>query len=293
MDFKEVLEEQGKVILKEVKNFELPHIFDCGQCFRWHRQKNDNYIGVAFGRVIEVEKQGSDVVLYNTNLEEFNSIWCDYFDLKRSYSDIKEKLSEDPLLKKAVDFGYGIRLLQQEPFEILISFITSANNRIPMIKRAIENISKTYGDEIEYNGQVYYTFPTPEALKGATMEEIEALGVGFRAKYIIEAIKNVAEDTRNLEEIKSLSDDECHEGLKGFNGVGPKVSDCIMLFSMQKYSAFPVDVWVKRAMQFFYLAPDVSLPKIRAFGRNKFGDLSGFAQQYLFYYARENNIKID
>ncbi|EQB90376.1 N-glycosylase/DNA lyase [Clostridium punense] len=293
MDFKEVLEEQGKVILKEVKNFELPHIFDCGQCFRWHRQKNDNYIGVAFGRVIEVEKQGSDVVLYNTNLEEFNSIWCDYFDLKRNYSDIKEKFSEDPLLKKAVDFGYGIRLLQQEPFEILLSFITSANNRIPMIKRAIENISKTYGDEIQYNGKVYYTFPRPEALKGATMEEIEALGVGFRAKYIIEAIKNVAEDTRNLEEIKSLSDDECHEGLKGFNGVGPKVSDCIMLFSMQKYSAFPVDVWVKRAMQFFYLAPDVSLPKIRAFGRNKFGDISGFAQQYLFYYARENNIKID
>lgn len=293
MDFKEVLEEQGKVILKEVKNFELPHIFDCGQCFRWHRQKNDNYIGVAFGRVIELEKQGDNVVLYNTNLEEFNSIWCDYFDLKRNYSDIKEKFSEDPLLKKAVDFGYGIRLLQQEPFEILLSFITSANNRIPMIKRAIENISKTYGDEIEYNGQVYYTFPTLEALKGATMEEIEALGVGFRAKYIIEAIKNVAEDTRNLEEIKSLSDDECHEGLKGFNGVGPKVSDCIMLFSMQKYSAFPVDVWVKRAMQFFYLAPDVSLPKIRAFGRNKFGDLSGFAQQYLFYYARENNIKID
>lgn len=293
MDFKELIEEEGKVILKGVTSFELPHIFDCGQCFRWHRQSNDNYIGVAFGKVIEVEKRDKDVILYNTNLEDFNSIWCDYFDLRRNYSDIKEELGKDPLLKKAVDFGYGIRLLQQEPFEILISFITSANNRIPMIKRAIENISKTYGSQLEYNGKIYYTFPTPKALEKATMEDIEALGVGFRAKYIVDGIKSVVEGTKSLEHIKSLNDDDCHEGLKGFNGVGPKVSDCIMLFSMQKYSAFPVDVWVKRAMQFFYLAPDVSLPKIRTFGREKFGELSGFAQQYLFYYARENNIKID
>jgi N-glycosylase/DNA lyase len=293
MDFREVVEEEGKVILKDVHSFELPHIFDCGQCFRWHRQKNNNYIGVAFGKVIEIEKSGDNVIIYNTNIEDFNSIWCDYFDLKRNYNEIKEELSKDPLLKKAVDFGYGIRLLQQEPFEILLSFITSANNRIPMIKRAIENISKKYGNPITYKNNIYYTFPSPEVLSSAQMEEIEALGVGFRAKYIIDAIKNICEGTYNLEEIKSLNDDECHEELKKFNGVGPKVSDCIMLFSMEKYSAFPVDVWVKRAMQFFYLAPDVSLPKIRTFGRDKFGALSGFAQQYLFYYARENNIKIE
>jgi len=293
VDFKEVIEEEGKVILKDIKNFELPHIFDCGQCFRWNRQDNNNYIGVAFGRVIEVEKNGDDVVIYNTDLKDFNDIWLNYFDLERDYSAIKGELEKDELLKKAVEFGTGIRLLQQDPFEMLISFITSANNRIPMIKRAIENISKTYGKAIEYKSKTYYAFPTLEEFSVATSEDVEALGVGFRAKYIVKALEDLSNGTYDLNEIRSSDDDGCHEGLKNFSGVGPKVADCIMLFSMGKYSAFPVDVWVKRAMQFFYVAPDVSLPKIRQFARDKFGNLSGFAQQYLFYYARENNIKID
>ncbi len=176
---------------------------------------------------------------------------------------------------------------------MLISFIISANNRIPMIKRAIENISKAFGKSIKYKGNTYYAFPTLEEFRRATVEDIEALGVGFRAKYIYKALEDLSSGTYDLNAVKQSDDDGCHEGLKNFNGVGPKVADCIMLFSMGKYSAFPVDVWVKRAMQFFYVAPDVSLPKIRQFAREKFGSLSGFAQQYLFYYARENNIKID
>ncbi len=293
MDFKEAIEESGKVILKDVKNFELPHIFDCGQCFRWNRQDNNNYIGVAFGKVIEIEKRNNDVVIYNTDLKDFNDIWLNYFDLERDYSAIKEEFEKDELLKKAVEFGVGIRILQQDPFEMLISFIISANNRIPMIKRAIENISKVFGKSIKYKGNTYYAFPTLEEFRRATVEDIEALGVGFRAKYIYKALEDLSNGTYDLNAIKQSDDDGCHEGLKNFNGVGPKVADCIMLFSMGKYSAFPVDVWVKRAMQFFYVAPDVSLPKIREFARDKFGSLSGFAQQYLFYYARENNIKID
>lgn len=293
MDFKEAIEKEDRVILTEVKNFELPHIFDCGQCFRWNQQPNGNYIGVAFGRVIEVEKQGNEVIIYNTTLKDFNKIWMKYFDLERDYSAIKEEFEQDELLKKAVEFGYGIRLLQQDPFEMLISFIISANNRIPMIKRAIENISRTYGKKLEYKGQIYYAFPTVKELEDVTLEEMETMGVGFRAKYIIKALEDLSNGTYDLTAIRLSDDDTCHEGLKNFSGVGPKVADCIMLFSMGKYSAFPVDVWVKRAMQYFYVAPDVSLPKIRQFARNKFGNLSGFAQQYLFYYARENNIKID
>lgn len=293
MDFKEAIEKEDRVILTEVKNFELPHIFDCGQCFRWNQQPNGNYIGVAFGRVIEVEKQGNEVIIYNTTLKDFNKIWMKYFDLERDYSAIKEEFEQDELLKKAVEFGYGIRLLQQDPFEMLISFIISANNRIPMIKRAIENISRTYGKKLEYKGEIYYAFPTIKELEDVTLEEMETMGVGFRAKYIIKALEDLSNGTYDLTAIRLSDDDACHEGLKNFSGVGPKVADCIMLFSMGKYSAFPVDVWVKRAMQYFYVAPDVSLPKIRQFARDKFGNLSGFAQQYLFYYARENNIKID
>lgn len=293
MDFKTVVEDKERIILKDVKNFELSHIFDCGQCFRWNRQENGNYIGVAFGKVIEVEKKDNDVILYNTNIDDFNNIWLDYFDLKRNYSDIKGEFESDPLLKTAVEFGYGIRLLQQDPFELLISFIISANNRIPMIKKAIENISRTYGKKLEYKGNTYYAFPSLEEFAVENESDADNLGVGFRGKYILNTLNDLREGKFDLKEIKSEDDDNCHESLKKFSGVGPKVADCIMLFSMEKYSAFPVDVWVKRAMQHFYVAPDVSLPKIRQFARNKFGNLSGFAQQYLFYYARENNIKID
>ncbi|PRR79044.1 hypothetical protein CLLI_10850 [Clostridium liquoris] len=290
------------VKIKNVKNFELAHIFECGQCFRWNEQENGNYIGVAFGKVIEVEKRDNDVIIYNTDEKEFSQIWVNYFHLYRDYSEIKSILSRDELLKKSVDFGYGIRLLQQEPFELIVSFIISANNRIPMIKRAIENISKKWGEPILYKGNTYYSFPTIERLNKATQEELEACSTGFRAKYIKDTVEkihnNINPDSNEYNKlfdinwIKDQQDDICHNALQGFMGIGPKVADCIMLFSMGKYSAFPVDVWVKRAMQHFYLAPDVSLKKIRDFARNKFGELSGFAQQYLFYYARENHIII-
>lgn len=288
------------VVVKDVLNFELPHIFECGQCFRWNKQENGRYIGVAFGRVIEVEKRNNDVLIYNTTEEEFKNIWMEYFDLSRNYGDIKNILSRDELLKKAVEFGHGIRLLKQEPFELIISFIISANNRIPMIKRAIEKISKSFGEPLYYKDKVYYAFPTVEKLHAATEQELESLGTGFRAKYIRDTVEKIYNSSNSLSEtcnenfdinlIIRKNDDDCHSELQNFMGIGPKVADCIMLFSMGKYSAFPVDVWVKRAMQHFYVAPDVSLKKIRDFGREKFGELSGFAQQYLFYYARENNI---
>lgn len=292
MDYKNVEEIDNGVMIKGVKNFELEHIFECGQCFRWHKNEEGNYVGVAFENVIEVEKQGKNVILYNTDIKQFEEIWSNYFDFKRDYSKIKKELSKDTILKNAVEFGHGIRLLKQEPFELLISFIISANNRIPMIKRTIQNISKRWGEEKHYKNQVYYAFPTLENLKCVTLDDIKECGAGFRSKYIIETINQLNNGEINLSYIADLDDDACHNELKKFSGVGPKVADCIMLFSMSKYSAFPVDIWVKRAMQYFYLAPDVSLPKIRQFARKKFGNISGFAQQYLFYYARENNIQI-
>lgn len=290
MDFKDIESNEKCVIVKGIENFELDHVFECGQCFRWNKTKEGTFIGVAFGKVIEVEKKDNDLLIYNTTEKEFNDIWLDYFDLNRDYNEIKIELSKDQLLKKSVDFGSGIRILRQEPFELLISFIISANNRIPMIKRAIKAISKKWGKEIKYKGETYYTFPRVEDLQDKVIEDFEECGTGFRAKYIKDTCEKVYENNDILQYIYSCDDDKCHIELQKFMGVGPKVADCIMLFSMQKYSAFPVDVWVKRAMMHFYVAPDVSLKKIRDFGRNKFGNLSGFAQQYLFYYARENNI---
>ncbi|MGV3024959.1 DNA-3-methyladenine glycosylase family protein [Clostridium thermobutyricum] len=298
MDYKDIKYLEDKVILEGVKNFNIKQILECGQCFRWDKVGEMNYIIVAFGKVLEILQEEDKVTFLNTNKEDFETIWFKYFDLERDYNAIKAALSFDDTLKSSVEYGYGIRLINQEAFELLISFIISARNSIPSIKKTILKISQRWGNEIQYKGNIYYTFPTPEMLKDATEDEIRATGASFRSKYIVDTVKNVNDDlnnpegTYNLERIISLSDDECHTALQAFKGVGAKVADCIMLFSMGKQSAFPVDVWVKRAMMHFYNAEEGSLNKIRIFGRTKFGQYAGFAQQYLFYYARENGIKL-
>ena len=297
MDYNNVHFEDDKVILEGVKNFNIKQIVECGQCFRWEKATELDYIGVAYGKVIEVVQEGDKVTIYNTNEDDFNDIWFDYFDLDRDYSQVKEELASDEILSKSVEFGYGIRILNQDYFEILISFIVSARNSIPSIMKTIKKISEKWGNSIEYKGKTYYTFPNAEMLKDATLEEIQETGASFRSKYILDTIDNVNNSKENkeydLDYIASLDADECHKALQAFKGVGAKVADCIMLFSMGKYSAFPVDVWVKRAMMYFYNAEEGSLNKIRIFARNKFGNVAGFAQQYLFYYARENKIRID
>ena len=306
MDYKSIKKFDNYILIEGVKNFKLKQTFECGQCFRFDKISDTNYVTVAFERVIELEEDGDDIKIYNSNEEDVKNIWIDYFDLERDYSSIKKELAKDDLLKKCVEFGHGIRILNQDPFEILISFIISARNSIPSIMKTINKICAKWGSEIEYKGKVYYAFPTIEQIKDANLEEIQDTGASFRSKYIIDTISNVYKSCEaknegnpekidelkkyDLEFIKSLSDDECHSALQEFKGVGAKVADCIMLFSMKKYSAFPVDVWVKRAMIYFYGADDASLNKIRVFARNKFKELSGFAQQYLFYYARELGI---
>lgn len=287
-----VIQEGNKLILEDVENFDPKHIFECGQCFRWIKQEDNSYTGVAMGRVINVKKINNKIYLDNTTKEDFENIWYDYFDLGNDYKEIIDKLKVmDEYLEKATEFGEGIRILKQDSWEMLISFIISSNNRIPMIQRAINNLSKNFGTYIgEYNGQDYYAFPTPKQLNKASQEEIRACSTGFRDKYIKSTTQIVNDEGINVLDYRKLSTEDCLKELLKFNGVGPKVGDCIALFGMQKYDTFPVDVWVKRVMQEFYVAEDLSLTKIRKFGIEKFGELSGFAQQYLFYYARELGI---
>ncbi|MDB8789802.1 DNA glycosylase [Romboutsia sp. 1001216sp1] len=287
-----VYEENNTVILEGVADFNPKHIFECGQCFRWHKEADNSYTGIAKGRVINVSQKENKIYLDNTNLKDFEEIWYNYFDLETNYTDIKNTLKNmDEHLNKASEFGYGIRILKQDGWEMLISFIISSNNRIPMIQKAIENLSRNYGTYIgNYRGKDYYAFPTPEELNKASQEEIRACQTGFRDKYIKSTTENVIKDNENISGYTSLSTDDCIKELKKFNGVGPKVADCIALFGMQKYDTFPVDVWVKRVMQEFYVSEDMSLPKMRTYAIDKFGNLAGFAQQYLFYYARELGI---
>lgn len=277
--------EEG-IYFDNIRDFDLRHTFDCGQCFRWREEPDGSYVGVACGRAVRMILEGDRLYIKNGSMAD-EELWKYYLDLERDYGSIKNTLSGDEILKTAISHGEGIRILNQEPFETTISFIISANNRIPMIKRAVENIAERFGEPVELEGRRYHAFPTPTQLSEATEEELKACGCGFRAPYIVSTTKRIALGEICLRAIKDLKTDEAQKELMGLSGIGPKVADCILLFSMEKHDAFPVDVWVKRVMQYFYLAPDVSLKRIRDFGRSQFGELAGFAQEYLFYYARD------
>lgn len=287
-----VIEIDNGLILENVQDFNAEHIFECGQCFRWSKEQDGSYTGIAFCKVINVKSDCDKniVVITNTNIEDFKNIWYDYFDLGRDYGNIKKRLALDPIMKKAIAYGEGIRILRQDPWEILISFIMSANNRIPMIARSINLLSQIYGQPIEYAGRVYYTFPSVKELSGAEICDIERCRAGFRCKYIKKAIDMVKSGEIDLNYIREMDIVRARKELMRIPGVGMKVADCILLFSMQKYEAYPVDVWIKRVTEYFYLGQDVKMKDIYDFAREKFGDMAGFAQEYLFYYAREMKI---
>lgn len=275
-----------------IKDFEPKHIFECGQAFRWKREDDDSYTAIHRGKIINVMRKNDNIIFSNTNEEDFKNIWHDYFDLQTDYSKIKADLSKDPILEEAIKFGEGIRILNQDPYETTISFIISANNQIPRIKKSIELISQNYGEFIgEYKGIKYHSFPEPEVLANIDESELEEkCKVGYRAKYIVNSSKMIYNKEVNLDELYNRPSQDAKEILMTLPGVGPKVSDCILLFSLNKNDAFPVDVWVKRVMEHFYLKEDTSLKNISKYAGEKFGDLGGFAQQYLFYYAREEGI---
>lgn len=291
MDYN-IIEKDKKIIIENMKDFEPEHIFECGQAFRWYKQEDKSYIAIHKGKVINVKKDGEDIIFYNTNMKDFQNIWHDYFDLGRDYSKIKKELSKDPILKEAIKFGEGIRILNQEPFETIISFIISANNQIPRIKKSIELISQNYGELIgTYNNEEYYSFPEANVLARVDEKELEEISrVGYRAKYIVNTSKMIHSGEIDLSQVFELSTKEAKEILMKLPGVGPKVSDCVLLFAFNKDDAFPVDVWIGRIMKHFYLEENTKLKDISIYANDKFKDLAGFAQQYLFYYAREQGI---
>lgn len=285
-----IYEEDQKIILEGVEDFHPKHTFECGQCFRWNQEEDGSYTGVAHKKVINIQTQGNNIIINNTNIDDFNTIWRSYFDLDRDYSAIKEKLSQDPILKKATEFGWGIRILNQDVWECLISFIISSNNQIPRIKKIIESICEKYGQPIEYNNKIYYSFPDPEDLKDEILEDLAFCRSGYRCGYILDAIRCVTEGMVNLGQLKDLSTADAEKELVKIKGVGPKVAHCILLFSAEKYDAFPIDVWVRRVMGHLYFGENMSIDQVKKFVANQYGHLAGFAQQYLFYYAREQKI---
>ena len=282
----------NRIVFKSNNEFNPKHIFECGQAFRWNKEDDESYTVVAFNKVINVSLIDEEVIINNSTEEDFNDIWIDYFDLNTDYNSIKTRLSNEETLVIAMDFGYGIRILNQEKFETIISFIISANNQIPRIKKSIEVISKNYGQFIDnINGVDYFSFPTADELSKISVEELrEVTRVGFRDKRINEVSNLIASNEFDINSIASLKSEDLQKELMKLPGVGPKVASCIMLFSYGRSETFPIDVWIKRVMEELYIKEETNIKLIGKYANNIFGDLAGYAQQYLFYYGRENDI---
>lgn len=284
---------EQQYILRNAKSFEPVHIFECGQCFRWNKEEDGSYTGVIKNSVINVKKIGNDVEFTGVCDENIKQICEEYFNLQTNYEAIKEKLSNtDRYLKNSIEYGNGIRILKQDLWETLLSFIISANNNIPRIKTIIERIAKKYGNRIEYRNKMYYTFPTPEMLQNASIDDFRGLGLGFRDVRIYETVQRTLKGEIDLEKLKQEENTEVlRKKLLEIPGVGPKVADCVMLFALNRFDVFPVDVWVKRVISELYFNKKEQTPNvIHEFAEKQYGDLAGLAQQYLFYWRRENSI---
>lgn len=284
-----ILTKDNSVIIKNIKDFNPTHTFMCGQCFRWDVEEDGSYTGIAHGKVVNISHIENDIVIKNTNIDDVENIWIDYLDLKRDYDEIKNNFSCDENLKRAMDFGGGIKILNQDIFECLISFIISTQNGIPRIKKIVSAMSELFGDKIEYDNKTYHSFPDIENLAGITEKDLEPLKAGYRAGYIVDAVKKVKSGEVDIYSLKDMSTSDARCELMKIKGVGPKVADCVLLFSAGKSDAFPIDVWVQRIMRSLYCGEDAKIKDIQDFASSNFGKYAGIAQQYLFYYAREND----
>ena len=284
---------EQEYILENCKSFEPEHIFECGQCFRWNKQEDGSYTGIFKQNVVNVKKADNKIIFRGICKENIKDECIKYFDLNTNYDNIKSKLSNvDNYLKTSIEYGEGIRILNQDLWETLISFIISANNNIPRIKGIIERISKSYGEKIVWDKAEYYTFPTPQELSKASVEDLRNIGLGFRDVRVYETTKIINENPNKLKELEDEKDvNKLREELLKFPGVGPKVADCVMLFStLKKLEVFPIDVWVRRVMNELYIKSEdetkINKKEIEELAKTKYGNLAGIAQQYLFYWRR-------
>ena len=273
--------ENQSVRLKKPPCFSLEQIFNCGQSFRFFKE-GEGYIGIAFNRVILVYETEDEVVIANTTEDDFLEVWKAFFDLERDYGAFEAHFSGDDVMAAAMAHGSGIRILQQDMWETLITFILSQQNNIARISGMVAALCKGFGDRISFSGKEYYTFPSAQKMHANLPGIFAATKCGFREKYIRSAVEMVMSGEIVLSEIKKMETTRARRELQRINGVGPKVADCVLLFGAGKFDAFPVDVWMNRAIGTLY--------NKETFNPQQFGPYCGIAQQYLFYYARTKKI---
>ena len=277
MPFEVTFDDRGAVITSDI---DIAKTLDCGQAFRFS-EDGGVWRGVAMGRALSLTQKGNKITLFDVNEEEFNSLWRGYFDLDRDYEMIKSSVSSNEILKKATDFSDGIHILRQEPWEAVCSFIISANNNIPRIKGIISRLCENFGFKI---ADGLFTFPSAERIAALTLDDLAVIKSGFRAKYILDAAQKFSSNQIDVEALYTLPIDEARNKLMTIKGIGPKVADCALLFGWGRVECFPVDVWIRRAMNHFF--GENGLPSEAV-------EYAGIVQQYLFYWARTTGLKIE
>lgn len=273
MDYEKIEQRGPDVVLVGLRNFVLEQVLDCGQCFRWRPLRPGEYSGIAYGRRLDLSFAGGDLTLRDVSLEEYGQVWQAYFDLGRDYGKLKEQYAADRTLNDAIAYSPGLRLMRQDPWETLISFILSQNSNIPRIKGMVERLCESFGEALYGGG---FAFPKPEALAGLPAEALKPLRCGYRAGYILDAAQRVADGRLRLAEMQELPTcDICHM-LMEIHGVGPKVAECALLYGFGRIECFPLDVWMKKVMADYY---PQGFPE-------EYADTAGIAQQFLFHYIR-------
>ena len=260
----------------EMDNFDLGQICRSGQCFRMEQTGENSYRVIAGDKYLELTQE-KGIVNFFCPEEDFISFWIRYFDLDCDYQQYIEKINpRDKYLTEAVKLGNGIRILQQDLWEMIITFLISQQNNITRIKRCIENISREFGEKkISSNGIEYYAFPTPQSLSQAGEEQLKACNLGYRAKYVLDTARKTAFGEISLNEIRNMKYKDARRELLNLYGVGEKVADCICLFGLHQLDAFPIDTHIRQALDAHYK---------RGFPNRRYKGCRGIIQQYIFYY---------
>lgn len=275
----------------KVNCFNLKDTLECGQCFRWKCIDNNVYIGVIQDRVVKLEQKDNVLRVWSNETKNLKEVIFEYLDLNTDYSKIEKGIRKiDENINKAVDYSSGIHILNQPLFETIISYVISANNNIKRISKSVNDISKKYGKKVVFENEEYYLFPTLDEIKNITIDDLLECGTGFRARYIKKDIELLMENNGIFNVLKESSTQDAKNILLEFHGIGPKVADCILLFSLKRKEVFPVDVWVKRIMEKVYFKENTSLKEIEKYAKQHFGENAGIIQQHLFHNVREGNL---
>jgi N-glycosylase/DNA lyase len=276
--------EKDAVLFGGIDCFDLEKSCSCGQAFRW-RAFRGGQLGIVRGEPALITQEAGDIRIAGASPASA-ALWAHYLDLGRDYASIERAVSEDGRLAVCFPEAHGIRVFNQEPFEALISFIISQNNNIKRIAGIVERLCEKCGVPVSFMGETLYAFPSPERIAALTIEELTALGTGYRAPFIKAAAERIA-GGYDLNALRDMSLEEARRELLGFYGVGPKVADCILLFSLQHTDAFPIDVWIDRAMKALFFEGNRAKKAELYEAVDALGEYSGIIQQYIFQYARK------